>query len=313
MKEIHLQENFKPANIGIVGFGFVGEATKHSLTIRSSGLDSIKHFDVNPDKGGHPFREVIEDSKFIFLAVPTPMREDRDGNWLGIDLSIVEETVGKVAHYTDDTEKIVIIRSTATPGTTERMEKRHPKTKFCFNPEFLMESTYLQDALNPDRIVIGANHGFIQESVYDLYRQRFPEVVIHQVSTSEAEISKYFANIFLATKVALANLFYDLSETAGANFSNIREIVGSDPRIGPSHLGITKERGFGGKCFPKDLAAILGEFKERELDFSVFDEIWKYNLRIRRVQDWKNIPGAVTVDNRGELSGRTSLEVNPAI
>jgi len=289
------EQEITPAKLGIIGYGFVGEATAHSFNKRSNGIDNILHHDIDSSKGGYPLREVIDRSDYIFISIPTPMREDINGNWLGIDLSIVEDTINNVTQLTDYTKKIVIIRSTVAPGTTQRFEEEYPMTNFSFNPEFLKEATYLEDALKPDRIVLGSNNSDVGCSIFRLYQERFREVPIYQVGTTEAEIAKYHANVFLATKVAIANLFYDLCQSSGANYEAVKEVVGADPRIGKSHLSVTEERGFGGKCFPKDMAAIMGEFRDRGLNYSLLAAIWGYNLRVREIQDWKSIPGAVTV------------------
>ena len=117
------------------------------------------------------------------------------------------------------------------------------------------------------------------------------------MSTVAAEIVKYQSNVMLASKVALANVFYDLCKAENVNYDDVKKAVALDKRIGSSHLDVTTERGFGGKCFPKDLGAIIGCCKELGVDCKLLEEIHAYNLRIRKVRDWHEIAGA-TVGGR---------------
>jgi len=118
------------------------------------------------------------------------------------------------------------------------------------------------------------------------------------MSVTEAEIVKYQANITLATRVAVANVFYDICEAMGENYENVQVGVSLDPRITASHLTVTEERGFGGKCFTKDLGAIIGQANDLGVDTQLLEEVYHYNDRIRKVKDWKDIPGA-TVGGKG--------------
>ena len=97
------------------------------------------------------------------------MKDDESG----IDLSIIYEVVGELTKLTDNTDKIVVIKSTVTPGTTEELAKKYPKTKFAFNPEFLTEANFLEDFLNADRTVIGSNSDLVSRSVSVIFQQRF--------------------------------------------------------------------------------------------------------------------------------------------
>ena len=105
------------------------------------------------------------------------------------------------------------------------------------------------------------------------------------------------ANSFLATKVIFANEIYDLCTKLNVNYEDVKKMVVSDKRIGSSHLDITKERGFGGKCFPKDLIAFLALFKELQIDNSLLEAVHDKNNRIRKVKDWETIP-FVNSDNK---------------
>ncbi len=272
------------AKIGIIGYGIVGGATAHSLKEKNDILfyDKYKH-SSNLD-------DVIKNSEFNFVCLPTPYKNDK------IDLSIMDNALEEIIKYTDNTGKIIILKSTVVPGTTEGYSKKYPKTNFCFSPEFLREATYLEDAANPDRIVIGAGNNKIKTKVADLYKENFPNVKIFLTDAKTAEMSKYFANCLLATKVILANEIYSLCERLDIDYNLAKEIVLADKRIGKSHLEITPLRGFGGKCFPKDIVALMGKYRETGVDCSLLDAVWNKNLKIRKKQDWFEIPFVNTDD-----------------
>lgn len=276
-----------PVNLGIVGYGFVGQAVANGFNVASGGKDTIRYFDKYKDTLS--LEEVITKSEFIFVCLPTPMKEDESG----IDLSIIKEMAAEIAKYTNDTDKIVILKSTITPGTTASLEKAYPKTQFSFNPEFLTEANFLDDFLNADRTVIGAGNDLISRRVAVVYRQRFPKTQIYQTDPTTAEAVKYFANAYLSIKVTFANFFYDYCQKIGIKYEEVKRMAAKDPRIVDSHLDVTTMRGFGGKCFPKDLVALIGEFKKAQVPVDLLEDAWEYNKKIRKIHDWQEIPFAV--------------------
>ena len=276
-----------PINLGIIAYGFVGQAVANGFNIASGGKDTIRYYDKYKDTLS--LEEVVTKSEFIFVCLPTPMKEDESG----IDLSIIEESMKDVTKYTDNTDKIVVIKSTVTPGTTASLQKKYPKTQFAFNPEFLTEANFLEDFLNADRTVIGASNDLVSRRVAVIFRQRFPKSTIYQTDPFTAEAVKYFANAFLALKVTFANFFYDYCQKIGIKYEEVKRMAAADPRIVDSHLDVTSMRGFGLKCFPKDLVALMGEFKKAGVDDQLLETMWKYNKKIRKVHDWEEIPFAV--------------------
>jgi UDPglucose 6-dehydrogenase len=117
---------------------------------------------------------------------------------------------------------------------------------------------------------------------------------IFQTNPTTAEMVKYMANTYLATKVIFANQMAELCQELDVNYSEVKQMVVADHRIYDSHLDISKERGFGGKCFPKDLVALLGLAKKLKVNLPVLEEVWKTNKRIRYKRDWEEIPFAVS-------------------
>lgn len=279
---------FVPVNIGIIGYGFVGQAVANGFQAASGSKDNILWYDKY--KNGSSLKKVIDGSEFIFVCLPTPMKQDESG----IDLSIFEEMIPQITKYTDGTDKIIVIKSTVTPGTTVKFEKLFLKSKFCFNPEFLTEANYLDDFINAERTVIGSNSDLVLRRIAVIFKQRFPKSKMFLTDPTSAETVKYFANAFLSLKVTFANYFYDYCQKLGIKYEEVKKMAAADHRIGDYHLEVTTLRGFGGKCFPKDLVAIIGEFKKMGVDTSLLETMWEYNKKIRKVHDWDEIPFAVS-------------------
>ena len=279
------------STIGIIGFGFVGKAVEYGF----AGYDKIsghvpKHKVLIYDKYKRldNLQKVLEESEIIFIALPTPFNEKT----LQIDLSICDRMIDEISPKIASKGKVVVIKSTVTPGTTKRYAETYPEIPFAFNPEFLTEENYLQDFINTDRIVIGSDNDWVSQKLIDLYRSCFPTTRIIRMSNTAAEIVKYQCNVLLASKVAVSNVFYDICQAENVSYEDVKEAVGLDKRIGASHINVTTERGFGGKCFPKDLGAIIGCSRELGVDCKLLEEIHDYNLRIRKIRDWQEIAGA---------------------
>ncbi len=266
-------------NIGIVGYGIVGKAVEYGFRGKEN---DILYYDKY--KKSDSLEKVIGDSEFIFVCLPTPYKEDR------IDLSIMNENIGKIAGLPQSTGKVIIIKSSVIPGTTRGYAEKYRANNFCFNPEFLREETYLEDFVNADRIVIGADNDKIILRVTDLYKDRFPITPIYHTNLTTAEMVKYMANCLLATKVIFANEMYEICEKLGIKYEEVKKMVVADRRISESHLDVTSLRGFGKKCFPKDIVAMIGLFKEHGVDVSLLEAVWNKNLRIRKIKDWEGIP-----------------------
>lgn len=277
-----------PAKLGIIGYGIVGQALAYGFSQPEiKNKYEIKYYDKYKETAS--LEEVVAGSEFIFICLPTPMKEDESG----IDLSIIEDSIAQISKYTNGTDKIIVIKSTVVPGTTATLEKKYPKSNFAMNPEFLTEANYLEDFVNADRTVVGANNDLTSRRVVALYRQRFPHMKIFQTDTTTAEMVKYMANSFLATKVIFANEMFNLCQALGIKYEEVKSMVVADHRIFDSHLDVTTSKGFGGKCFPKDVVALIGRAKELKLEPKLLETVWSINKKIRQVHDWEEIPFAV--------------------
>ena len=254
------------ANIGIVGYGFVGTAVEYGF----KDDHNIRIYDKYKEEFD-TLEGVVKSSELIFVCLPTPYKDEN----MNIDLSIMDENIEGISKYAKNTDKIVIIKSTVVPGTTRNYSNQYPDVNFCFNPEFLREAHHLEDFVNPDRTVIGADKEEVLARVAQLYRKKMPHVPMFMTDPTTAELVKYFSNLFLATKVTFANEMSEFCDALEVDYNEVKGMVTADRRISDSHLEITKEGGFGGKCFPKDLVALIGLGKKLGLEPSLLEAVWE--------------------------------------
>lgn len=276
--------------IGIIGYGFVGQATAKGFA--SSKKNKVLWYDKFKS-GDFTFDEVVKNSEFIFVSVPTPMFSD----YSGMDMSIVEDVIESVAKKISGSEKIIILKSTSLPGTTAKMAKKFPKVNFAMNPEFLTQEKANSDFMNPTRTVIGVSEKRIGDRVKELYQTILStDQPYYFMDTTSAELTKYMSNLMLASKILLANEFYALSEHVGADYNKVKEAVEADKRIGTflSVPGWDGDFGFGKACFPKDMIGILGFAKKNKIDMSALQAIWDKNIKIRKNREWEHMPQAFT-------------------
>jgi UDPglucose 6-dehydrogenase len=223
----------------------------------------------------------VQKSDIIFLCLPTPPSEDGSA-----DLTHVLSVAGQIAEYADS-RKIVVSKSTVPVGTVDKIKqilKKHAKhpMEVASNPEFLKEGSALQDSLKPDRVVIGTRSKKVSATLHELYepfvRTGNPIVIMDERS---AEMTKYAANSFLATKISFMNELANLCEEVGADIDSIRRGIGSDPRIGKQFLfpGV----GYGGSCFPKDVKALIMTAEEYGRGLSILRSVDMVNEEQKKV------------------------------
>lgn len=219
--------------------------------------------------------EATKDAKVIFLALPTPPGEDGSAD-LSYVLGVADELGKIITDY-----KVIVNKSTVPVGTAEKVRDamlKNSKVEFdvVSNPEFLREGYAVDDFMKPDRVVIGSSSEKANKIMHDLYtpfvRQGNP---IYYMDERSAELTKYAANAFLATKITFMNEIANLCERVGANVDSIRIGIGSDDRIGKRFLfsGI----GYGGSCFPKDVQALEKTASEYKYDFKVLRSVMQIN------------------------------------
>ncbi|MDP8239843.1 MAG: UDP-glucose/GDP-mannose dehydrogenase family protein [Candidatus Hatepunaea meridiana] len=239
------------------------------VPIYEPGLDELVKRNIAKDRltFSTDTIEAVSLSKVIFMAVQTPMDEDGSA-----DLHHLLTAAATVAKGIND-YKIIVDKSTVPVGTAAKVKQVISElTDYDFdvvsNPEFLKEGAAVDDFMKPDRVVIGCDSKRAEAVITDLYapfvRTGHPMITM---KVESAELTKYTANAFLATKISFINEIARLCELVGADIGDVRRGIGTDTRIGSAflHPGI----GFGGSCFPKDLRALLYTAKENNLELQV--------------------------------------------
>ena len=275
--------------LGIVGQGFVGLALK-------AGFE--KHYEIETyDKFSEEkstcrsIRQVGEECKFIFVCVPTPM--NKDGSCY---TRIVEEVVDELDLYCKN--KIVVIKSTVPPGTTEKLDKRYEKNTIIFNPEFLTEANFLEDFKNQNRIILGGTRKGTNK-LRQVYSKVFPNTTIVKTGAKYAEMVKYFTNCFLSTKVSFANEMKQICDWLDIDYDKVVEYATYDERLGKSHWAVPGpdgDYGFGGHCLPKDLNALISVAYHLQLEPTILNAVEGKNLSIRKNRDWEQMKGRAVID-----------------
>lgn len=255
----------------------VNKLSAGQITIYEPGLEKL--FERNLKEGRLHFTtnlaEGIHDAQVIFLALPTPPGEDGSA-----DLSYILRVADQLGILLED-YKVIVDKSTVPVGTADKVQAaiaKNCKVEFdvVSNPEFLREGVAVEDFMKPDRVVIGTSSERARKVMGDLYapfvRQGNPIIYMDEKS---AELTKYAANSFLATKISFMNEIAILCEKLGADVDMVRRGIGSDDRIGKRFLfpGI----GYGGSCFPKDVQALVKSSQEVKYEFRILDAVMDVN------------------------------------
>lgn len=263
---------------GIAGVGLVGSALKNWFEKQDCELYLYDKY----KKIGSI--EELNKADFIYLCVSTPTTKE------GCDTSALDDVISQL-----EGEKVVIIKSTVIPGTTDRIQLKYPQHTLLFSPEFLTVETADKDMENPDRNVIGYTDKSITYA-QEIIDQLPPAPINIITKAYVAEFVKYASNTYLAMKVAKNNELYDIFTKFGGtdeDFEQLAQGIGSDTRIGHSHLKIWHDecRGFGGYCLPKDLKAFLSFAKSLEVKTPISSAINRYNDKLLRSFNRKTIDG----------------------
>ena len=291
-----MKTNILNPKIGIIGKGFVGSAVAHGFSDACGYSAQIKIYDKDPSRSLNSLEETVNDSDFIFISVPTPAKGS--GN---IDLSIVESLIKDIELVNKNEKNIILLRSTVTPGTTEKMVNNFPSLRFVFNPEFLTERSATFDFLNQSRIILGGNNENTSK-VANLYKDRFGNhLPVIQTSFQTAELIKYMNNLFFATKVSFLNEMFKVAEKVDADWNEAIEGFILDGRVAHSHVNVPGpdgKFGFGGSCFPKDIQAFISFGEEIGVDMQVLKGAWQTNLNVRPEKDWEKLEGRAVSSNK---------------
>ena len=285
--------------IGVIGNGFVGEATTQ---LKCKDIKLLA-YDINPE-ACEPSGLTLQDMnqcEVIFISVPTPMSKDGSCH-----LNIIKSVLNDLQSI--DYKGFIVLRSTVPAGTCDELG-------VYFMPEFLTEKNYIDDFINNKDWVFGLlNKGLDEEfktTITKLFHLAFENDRIKYnnlnfLTNMEAEMIKMFKNCFLATKVSFCNEVAELCKIKGINYENVRNIAANDDRILHSHTkvpGPDGKCGFGGTCFPKDTSSLRYEMNKVGMKPYVLDAIITRNEKVDRPeQDWNENKGRSVIDDDDTLT-----------
>lgn len=264
-----MSDKFK---LGIVGHGFVGKAVDYGFT-----HPMVETFRVDPKYDTSIDDLTAWQPDHVFICAPTPMMENG-----AIDATIVLDATLKLIEHTEAT---IAIKSTVTPDVINNLfvtlHFKEADNRVVYNPEFLTENSANEQFIHADFHILGGSPPATESliAIYSMF-SLCTMTNVFQTAPIEAAFIKYAINSFLATKVTFFNQLYDAATSVGASFNNIIAGLENDKRIGKTHMrvpGYDGKRGFGGACFPKDVAAFTKSFKE----ITLLDEVMKINNEYR--------------------------------
>jgi UDPglucose 6-dehydrogenase len=276
--------------VGVVGLGAVGGTVARAFEqagLSVVGYDRYLHIGEVADLAG---------CETIFLCVPTPLSDAGT-----FDIAEVRSAVRELEPVVTN-GTIIAIKSTVPPGTCDSLSSDFPRLRFASVPEFLVQARPLETFSRPDRVVIGSRSGESAAVLADLMSRVAPGAPIVILLPTEAELVKLASNAMLAAKVTLANELAEISRRHGVSWSRVQGAVGLDRRIGPDHLSVSPERGFGGACLPKDLEGLIGAARSAGYGAPVLRNLADFNRAIRKEGEAPGQPG----NGLGSEEGRGS-------
>ncbi len=281
----------------------IAAISRGEMPIYEPGLESLVAANVRAERlrFGIDVAAAVKDAQAVFIAVGTPARRG-DGH---ADLSYVYDAARDIAKALPDRFTVVITKSTVPVGTGDEVERiireTRPSAHFAVvsNPEFLREGAAIRDFKHPDRIVVGHEDARAGEVMAELYRPLYLNAApILTTSRRTAELIKYAANAFLATKITFINEIADLAEKVGADVQDIARGIGLDNRIGSKFLHAGP--GYGGSCFPKDTAALIKTGQDKGAPLRIIETVATVNEARKRAMARK-----VAEAMGGDIGGQT--------
>ena len=269
--------------IGVIGLGYVGTAVQKGF----ESVVNVVTYDIAKECTEISVQGVLSKAQIIFICVPTPMNKDGTCN-----VDIVRNVLSQMVTLHTEYKPICVIKSTVTPGTTNKLTEEFPHLTLCFNPEFLTEKNYINDFMSQVNIILGYTGENSKDirPVFELYSERFGKSEIIMVSAKEAEMVKYVANTMLSTKIAYLNEIYQICNRVGIDYDKLTRVLEKDERLGNTHWkvpGHDGHFGFGGTCFPKDINALIQFAKENGQNTPLLEAVWNKNLEVRPERDWE--------------------------
>ena len=277
-------------NIGIIGQGFVGNAIYQKF----KNYYNVYTYDLQAKLCNSTLEIINEECNIIFVCLPTPM--DKNGR---CHIGIVEEALNDLEILTsiDQSEKIVIVKSTIPPGTTKKWNKEFTFLDIVFSPEFLTEANAVSDFDNQKRIILGGGK-IPTTKLKPIFAKAFPKATIIKTDSTYAEMVKYVTNSFLATKVSFANEMYEICKGLNVDYDKVIEYACYDERLGKSHWAVPGPDGnfgYGGHCFPKDIQALINVAKDLNVNPRMLEATNEKNFDTRVDRDWESMTGRAVI------------------
>ena len=273
----HIGDNMNTLKLGIIGKGFVGSAVANGFN-----TEYVEQFVVDPKYTTNTIEQLVKETmtSIVFICLPTPQQDSH----LDVDVYTVRLVLDELVKL--EYKGIVVIKSTITPDHLTKMKKDFP-LKLVYNPEFLTEANSLQDFIDPNMQVLGGKWKDcdVVEKAYNRH-SKVRTVPTFKTDLITASLIKYTINSWLATKVTFFNEIAQLFQASGSNGSwdQFTDMITRDPRIGDSHMqvpGPDGKLGFGGHCFPKDIAGLIYYAKGKTVNLEILNKVLKVNEKIR--------------------------------
>lgn len=267
--------------VAIIGFGYVGKRVAEMLSgkmrfvgydkYKISWPDSFKNCEITAI-----FDRVLR-SDIVYVCVPTPASSDGS-----CDISAVDEVLSKLSK-----DQLIILKSTVPPGTTDRLRLKYG-LRLVFSPEYVGESKYWSpfsfetNMADGPFVILGGLREHTQEALDFLVRLGGPYKKYFQTDAKTAELVKYWMNSFYATKVTFCNEMYEICKALGVDFYEARDLWLNDPRVARGHTMVFNDnRGYSGKCFPKDIAALISASRDAGYDPKLLKQVVESNDSFR--------------------------------
>jgi len=266
--------------VGIIGYGYVGKSMARLFP------DAKIYDKFQPEYNSSRHKEDVNKCDLAIVCVPTPMKKN-----FSCDTSIVEDVVNWLE------TPLILIKSTVPPGTTLLLRTKMNKS-VCFSPEYVGEGGYfIPEWLYPHPVKV-ETHTFLivggdkkdTSEIVDIFQEKLgPTKKYIQTDSTTAELTKYMENIWGATKVTFSNEFYSIAEAFGVDYNELRELFLLDSRTEPMHTSVfPNKRGFAGKCYPKDLHALIEAVREKGYTSLLLQEVVDTNIRLRKEHEPDN-------------------------
>ena len=266
----------KQMRVGIIGVGIVGSATAEVLKEHNEVYLYDKY--KEPWNTENHLQLLADHSEVVFICVPSPMKKSG-----GVDCSDIYNSISSFVKRQSSRDTLIVIRSTVVPGTTNKLADEFEPYHFTYNPEFLKQETALEDMKNTKKIVLGVESDYDEFRLSGVFRPVFPNAKYITTDRKTAEMIKYMSNVMLAGQISLANELCQICDIVGVDYNEVKDAVLLDERIGKNIdvPGPDGEIGFGGRCLPKDLNALI--YLSRELGYRPYllEEVWRLNKRVR--------------------------------